>query len=389
MTMTFRFDLSNRISDFFSFGRLLIALLALISSPFFVRSLAAQEKSQESTESQDKPPFTLTWKNKEGERLNPNWKTKGEWTGQGIFSSATFYRLWVHVPQPFVVNGASSGSTVIRREKSHSLQEEFGNPGEILAFDLRNSDSDILIKVTNTKTGQISDLELKVKLHPRTLSPNEVAEKYVAPTSRFRLSPNLGISYLDYQEASRAIQVSQVGLTGKLTASFILIRDVLDFATNGFMTLATIPVSINPASQPAARFYGINARVGVQIPFPIAGLDWKISPGVYNWGMIVSNNAYGIRSIRGPQIFLSAQSHSRPWHPWSIYFKYATLSEQGKLFSTTDRELAFGGNVQLNGAYAPRPWSLTIDLSSAAFNSTAVRSSARLYQWSLGVQTPL
>lgn len=214
------------------------------------------------------------------------------------------------------------------------------------------------------------------------------------PKSRFMLMPGFAFSYLTYKETPLNVQLTELALTLKLTLSFPLISDFIDAGGNVFGNAIALPMSRTPSNLTAARFFGVNARIGLKLPIKFSYMTFRLLTGWYYWGMKVSDGSYGLKSLYGPQIFLMASGHKPNTRPYWCYFKFSPIGSSFSSINLANRELALGLGYQLSSPFAKRPWALTVDLSSTQFDSAKLAGSLNtnaidLVTGSIGLQLTL
>ncbi len=252
----------------------------------------------------------------------------------------------------------------------------------------------------NTTTGMIEIHLPKPKQiwsGPRWIGGFQIAEKqtdvpaeylvYFAPRAARTSSgvtPEVAFTYLSYSEDPGDIRITETAVTGKLSGELNLIPSVLDVDASVFMTL--VPTSHSPADFDAARFYGLNARLGYHLPLGMGATEWRFLLGAYIWGMSVPGNAYGIQSLWGPQMFISTRHQQVGTRNWSFYVKYVPLTSG---FSLGNRELASGISYQINSPEARTAWSLTLNVSDFRYKAADDSGKVGLFSTSMGIQVGL
>ena len=185
----------------------------------------------------------------------------------------------------------------------------------------------------------------------------------------FLSSAGLALSDLHYQEAN-VIDMSELALTGKLNVAFRLDPHDWELGGNVFATLLPVPIVI-PDGRPAARWYGFNGRIARRLPIDsVPATEFWLMTGWYMWGMIVNapaESSYGVAYLGGPQLYLDARITPPGKRASWIYLKYASISKGLQIFSTSNREWAFGAGREISGYGKKHPWSLTLDMSDAQF----------------------
>lgn len=199
---------------------------------------------------------------------------------------------------------------------------------------------------------------------------------------RWRFQVGIGPSLLKYKESPLGIDLSEIVATFKFSASYDLSRK---FDIGGNFFINALPLSQSPSSVTAARFYGINARLGYTLPFKFKNITIRALAGWYFWGMLVSDNSYGIKSLAGPQIFLTSAFRTGNGKPWWLFFKFAPISTSPSEFSLSNREIAFGLGYQLSSVRAKRPLSLNFAFADTRASSTASQNSAQVASYSLSL----
>jgi hypothetical protein len=204
--------------------------------------------------------------------------------------------------------------------------------------------------------------------------------------SRLAVSAGLGGTVMAYTEGPTPVHVSEFGLTGKFIASYTVVQDLLDLGGNAFFTLVPAGLKVSSAQLPLARFYGINGRAGLLLPATPFNRLYTLSLGWYFWGMLVSNQLYGVQALNGPQAFLSMRTPYSGPRSYFAYLKLAMMAEGTRLQSLSNREVALGGGYQLDARFANAPMTLTLDVAQAKFTSEVQGNTLRLMSVSLGVQ---
>lgn len=229
-------------------------------------------------------------------------------------------------------------------------------------------------------------------------SLGEYGMRFIPQASMKRLSFSLGVaaSLINYKESASRLTLQETGLTGKISGTYILIPSLLDVAMSSYITL--LPLSHSPSSVDAARFYGVNGRLGYRLPVGIGAMDLSFLVGWYFWGMIVKEvpvtirgqtvmrGQYGIQ-LNGPQLFINLRSNQRNHRMYGGYIKYAPLSNGSSYVNVTNREIALGALYQLNSPRAAQVWLITLDLAQVKFErSDALQvNTLQMLSYSLGV----
>lgn len=195
--------------------------------------------------------------------------------------------------------------------------------------------------------------------------------------SRTSWSTGASGTYLAYREEPGAVRTTQMALTGKLAATYALIPGKFDLGGNVFGTLIPVMTSRSSEAHSAARYVGLNARIGYRLPFG-GRSEWWLLGGWYFWGMHVSSATYGLSMLSGPQVFLTTRQFLART-PFSFYLKLAPIAA-GSDWSFSQREFAFGCAVAIG-----RSTALSLDFSDARFKATDYDNNGRLNTLSLGL----
>ena len=181
------------------------------------------------------------------------------------------------------------------------------------------------------------------------------------PQKRLQFSAGLNFSFISYEQetssgASR--ELSELGLTVKGAATYLLAPPQWSVGLSAFLT--ALPVA--SSADPAARFFGLNLRAGYTLPK--VRHPWRISVqgGLYYTTMWVAENAYGFRDMMGPQLFPSVSRELDNGATASAYFKFSPVGGKFSVLSLSNHEIAFGGAYALPEKDGRRI-SLTLDVA--------------------------
>jgi hypothetical protein len=261
----------------------------------------------------------------------------------------------------------------------------------------RQKDDSVLFVLEKPKPGSaIPPVVVPLALKGRTAKEStEIRVAFSEPPALKRggVILGLGLTGMNYLEngTENPAHVAQFGLTGKVTAFYLIKPGMFDAGANAFVTL--YPFYHAPDDRPSARTFGANMRLGYQLPVLPGGVAINFSAGWYFWGMLVSAedeaDKYGIQLLSGPQMFVLARGTLKDGRMYSAYFKYAPISADFSLNVFGSREVAIGGAFPISGIRAKYPLAITLDVADALLDvsdgdGNQVR--ARLSTVSLGVQ---
>lgn len=173
----------------------------------------------------------------------------------------------------------------------------------------------------------------------------EQAEELLGPgvrdtrNKRHVYFPSFGITSLSYSEPNTPngdVNLSQIGITGKLGYSF-LFRPQFDVGVITYLTLLPLSTNISGIS---ARFFGFNGKVGYSHPLK-NGWTLGIQTGFYFTTMFVTNDAFGFKNLMGPQLFPVVRKNLSKGAV-SGYLKFSPVAASISIQNLSNRELAFG-----------------------------------------------
>lgn len=196
----------------------------------------------------------------------------------------------------------------------------------------------------------------------------------VAP-KRIYASAGMGVTYYVYNEKLLGQTLTQISFTGKVSAGYRLIPKLLDIAFNMFGNVLSVSHSPSTFADgeplPYARFYGINGRLGYRLPIDMGATEFMFLTGLYYWSMNVTptdtGQTYGVKTLSGPQLFITMVNSSAGRAGFWMYTKFAMISDQFSITTLGNRELAVGGGFELSPR-ENKPWAVTLDIAHAAFS---------------------
>jgi hypothetical protein len=96
---------------------------------------------------------------------------------------------------------------------------------------------------------------------------------------------------------------------------------------------------------------------------------------------------YGIKTLSGPQLFITMINSQAGHAGWWVYTKYAFIADRLRL-SNGGSEFAMGGGIELS-ARETKPYSLTLDIAHAQFALSDGSALMHLLSVTFGVQKGL
>lgn len=196
---------------------------------------------------------------------------------------------------------------------------------------------------------------------------------------RYFLSASGGLSFLFYEEPLTP-KLNQLGLTAKLSYTYLLAPPRLDFGFTGYLTAMPLTTSI-PGKN--ARFLGLNVRLGYVLP--MVEDPWRLSlmSGVYYTTMIVPDDEFGFSNLMGPQLFPVLRRTLPNGDSISGYFKFSPVGNGIWLETLQNREIAVG----LSFTQRTSMWrsiSYAVDLADLSLTIDGVSTRSRSASFSVG-----
>ncbi|MGK5083395.1 hypothetical protein WDW37_08810 [Bdellovibrionota bacterium FG-1] len=157
------------------------------------------------------------------------------------------------------------------------------------------------------------------------------------PKTRF-FTPGFGVSRISVNDNRLSTPFSELGLTAKATYASMLLPPHFDWGASVFFTV--LPFAAN--QDDAARFLGINLRVGYLLPF--VHEPWRVSlqTGLYYTTMFVRSASFGFQNMAGPQIFPTIRRLFKKGDSIGGYFKFSPVSADFGFTSLDSHEIATG-----------------------------------------------
>lgn len=201
---------------------------------------------------------------------------------------------------------------------------------------------------------------------------------------RLSLFPSIGVTLVNYAETD-VNTFQETAMTAKASLRYLLVPPNWDFAITAFGTVANLHSS-DPDLR--AKFLGINFRIGYMTPWLREPWRFGIMVGTYYTTMFVTDNAFGIKDLMGPQVFPTLRHTLRNGDSISAYIKYSPVAQSFSLLTLSNREAAFGSawtSIMKNG----HPFSASADFSNLYMTlNDAVRGDVKVnfstFSFSLG-----
>jgi hypothetical protein len=195
---------------------------------------------------------------------------------------------------------------------------------------------------------------------------------------RFRFTPGVNVSFINYDESSLPAPYTEKALTFKASLGYQLQpSSPVSLEAGGYYTL--LPISKSTGE--TAKFLGLNLRLGYTIPSSSA---WSLSfqGGLYYLSMFVTNNAFGFSNMAGPQLYPTLRYDMASGNAIQLYVKVSPVTTgTGKLFA--DREIA-GGGAYIIGLGGGHTMPITFDISSLLLHLEGVDISSSTVSFGFG-----
>ncbi len=135
----------------------------------------------------------------------------------------------------------------------------------------------------------------------------------------------------------------------------------------------------------APRFLGVNLRAGRKLTAPASPWDLRASLGFYYWSMFQASRDFGLDYLAGPQVVLSLRRLEQDVRAYGGYIKLARTGMGFGLSLDEGRELAIGGEFQLNSPSSKNRITAVVDLANTTLNAQEVDRSMNLDSISFGI----
>ncbi len=203
----------------------------------------------------------------------------------------------------------------------------------------------------------------------------------ILPRKRIHYVAGVQSSFTAFDN-KKSNRVNQLSLTLKGGTSYDLDAKHWFVGLSGYFNL--VPIAHAPASEVVARFWGVSTRIGYRFEEKRFGFTPTFSVGTYFWGMRVPEGRYGIASTYGPQFLISGKHDLSFGRYYSVYLKYAPLSNGLSGYCLSNQEVAVGGTrfvrTELLG-----PLLLNLDVSELYANVTSLSQQVSIVSASFGV----
>lgn len=158
---------------------------------------------------------------------------------------------------------------------------------------------------------------------------------------RRMLDRGIGVTYISYKD-QRIPDLTSISPTAKLTYTKEAWSPEWEFSGGAFFTL----FNVTNTAEESLRFFGVNARLGYDLPFVRYPWKVKLTGGAYYTTMFVGNEKFGFRNMKGPQLFPVVMRDFGKGRFSYSYLKYAPVTSGFADFGG-NRELAFGGGYKI------------------------------------------
>jgi hypothetical protein len=141
----------------------------------------------------------------------------------------------------------------------------------------------------------------------------------------------------------------------------------------------------NEGTAGAPRFLGLNLRAGRRLTAWESPWDIRASAGLYYWSMLQASRDFGLDYLVGPQLVLSARRTLADARTFGGYIKVARTGAGFGLGLDQGRELAVGGDFQLNAPGSKNRILAVVDIAHTSLNVASIDRTISLTAVSLGV----
>ena len=141
----------------------------------------------------------------------------------------------------------------------------------------------------------------------------------------------------------------------------------------------------NEGSAGAPRFLGVNLRAGRRLTSWGSPWDLRASAGFYYWSMLQASRDFGLDYLAGPQVVLSLRRNQAGDRAYGGYFKIARTGTEFGIGLDEGRELAIGGEFQLNSPGSKFRINGLVDIANTSLNAQESDRKMSLDSISIGV----
>jgi hypothetical protein len=156
---------------------------------------------------------------------------------------------------------------------------------------------------------------------------------------RFHIGPNVGFSYIAYQQTG-IDNINEFVVTGKVAMAYVLFPPHWDIGANAYFNI--LPLSTSSPGN-TIRFFGTNFRIGYALPFVKEPWRLTVMGGIYYTTTFASGN-FGFTGMGGPQLFPVLRKLFPGGKSAFVYFKFSPVTNGATaILSIANREIAGGG----------------------------------------------
>jgi len=207
-----------------------------------------------------------------------------------------------------------------------------------------------------TPEGQVVEEKIVIRFR----GWKEFKQDFVTKNLNFNISA--GFSYYTFSSVLTSatspaisdlnVNMTQFGISTKISAFYLLIPGVLDIGVNAFITVLPLLPSKTDCTDDSSgtevaatcgfRNFGTNFRLGYVIPF--IDRPWRLSLmlGYYYLTMLNANSYAGYTNLHGPQLFPLLLHYLPSGQVLQIYFKFSPVAKSFGFDNLNNREIAAG-----------------------------------------------
>ncbi len=190
------------------------------------------------------------------------------------------------------------------------------------------------------------------------------------PPSPFSITPNLGVTYLQYSQP-RIQPLTEQTLTLKVSSQYTL-NDHWNFS--GVANFSGLP---SFTSQAGVSFLLLSGDMRIAYQFLPASAAWRISL-VAGWYYLTSFSipaSFGFQNIQGPELFPSISWKMSQFSTLSVFVKYSPVVSAFTVLPLSSAEIAMGLGFAIKTSERGNAIEFTLDASRLNVNLNGLGTS--------------
>ncbi|MEK7692061.1 MAG: hypothetical protein AAB425_13685, partial [Bdellovibrionota bacterium] len=178
-------------------------------------------------------------------------------------------------------------------------------------------------------------------------------------------SPAVGITHMAYSQTKHP-NFSQIALTAKLGMGYLLLPPYWDFGLT--LIVNALPMFTSHSDKSSLRFFGINTRTGLALPWIKPPWKLTLSGGAGFSRTFASNASFGFSKLFYFEFYPHLKRSFANTGYVSTYFKYVPF-DVAHVLKFTHGEIGVGGTWCFK-QISPVAWGVSLDLSRLIITTT-------------------